>query len=396
LSDFDKHSFSGWVAPGKGCSENCLYCGGTRGIQKAAFGRAKPFLRSAASVQKDHLEIAPRTWQLRYDFSGGTSDFLRQAWAGVALRQHRATYFLWGVPPPSLVTALAETFLQVYLVLDVGCFSQTQRTLLMKSGLLKPCPSDRELMKVVAHCQQFENLKLEVCGIAGLPYANQNSISEDSTLVMKLLDAGCDVGFQRLEAQPGALVTRHPKRFHMVSEAKTFQDFYNWFEARHPNVEMAVPMVRFADAKLETLVDNSTERLREVVSQHARDASPPVDASTIYVQAVAQKTTTTVGQWLGSYAVPSRAAKAKVTVMRSPIGGGIACAPALKEHVFSSPNLQQGAFGAAILSAVTLFEKPRSLNAAAKQLQAKCKVDAVSAKEIIDGLLHNGFLKVSP
>src|SRR5262249_23013661 len=35
LSQLDLHSFSGWVAPGKGCGENCLYCSGTRGLQKA-------------------------------------------------------------------------------------------------------------------------------------------------------------------------------------------------------------------------------------------------------------------------------------------------------------------------------------------------------------------------
>ena len=97
LSKMDASAFSGWVAPGKGCGENCLYCGGARGNQKAAFGRAKPFLRSEECVRRDHQEIANRTWQLRYDFSGSTAEFLSSTWAGVDLSRHSCMYFLWGV-----------------------------------------------------------------------------------------------------------------------------------------------------------------------------------------------------------------------------------------------------------------------------------------------------------
>ena len=104
LSHQDRHAFSGWVAPGKGCAENCLYCGGARGNQKAAFGRAKPFLRSEESVRRDHQEIAHRTWQMRYDFSGSSAEFLQGTWAGVDLSHHSCMYFLWGVPRMGLTT----------------------------------------------------------------------------------------------------------------------------------------------------------------------------------------------------------------------------------------------------------------------------------------------------
>ena len=41
LSQQDRDAFSGWVAPGKGCAENCLYCGGSSRNQREVFGRAK-------------------------------------------------------------------------------------------------------------------------------------------------------------------------------------------------------------------------------------------------------------------------------------------------------------------------------------------------------------------
>src|SRR6185295_8241993 len=114
LSQLDLHSFSGWVAPGKGCSENCLYCSGTRGLQNATFGRADPFLRPEECVRADHREIVPRTWQLRYDFAGSTAAFLERTWEGVDLTRHSTTYFLWGVPPPELAETLSRRFQRAY------------------------------------------------------------------------------------------------------------------------------------------------------------------------------------------------------------------------------------------------------------------------------------------
>ena len=38
------------------------------------------------------------------------------------------------------------------MVLDIGCFSETQRRETMARGLLKPCPDDRRLLRVIEAC----------------------------------------------------------------------------------------------------------------------------------------------------------------------------------------------------------------------------------------------------
>ncbi len=255
LSEADRHSFSGWVAPGKGCAASCLYCGGGRGTLWASFGRARPFLRPVASVRRDHGEIAPDVWQLRYDFAQGTAAFLSRAWAGLDLTRHSATYFLWGAPPRALLKLLSRTFRRVYLVLDVGCFSERQRALLTRRGLLKPCPSDAQLLAAVDACRRHANLELELSGITGLPFTSDRALEEEALGVERLLGLGCAVSHQRLEAQPGALVTEHAERFGMTAEARTYAEFLAWF-ARHGSAPGGpVPMVRFADRALELKVD---------------------------------------------------------------------------------------------------------------------------------------------
>ncbi|MDP2274813.1 MAG: cobalamin-dependent protein [Archangium sp.] len=387
LSQLDRHSFSGWVAPGKGCGENCLYCGGTRGMQKATFGRAKPFLRPEESVRQDHREIVPRTWQLRYDFAGSTAKFLEATWEGVDLSQHSTTYFLWGVPPPELAETLSRHFKRAYMVLDIGCFSEQQRQETMKRGLLKPCPSDRELFEVIERCKQFPNLQLEISGIAGLPFASHFTLDQERKLVDRVLGQGCSIGYQRLEAQPGALVTEHPERFEMKTEARTFKEFLDYFEALEPG-EKTVPMVRFLDDKLETAVQRTSDEVDATVWEAAAKKNDvAIEGRTRLINTSASTLQFELGAWLGPYRVPARVAKEPVTVVRSIDGAGLSCAPSVSRRRFSDPLLQQGEEGAALLDVLAAFERPTTVNTALTKLKTR------DASEVIDHLVAGKFLQ---
>lgn len=389
LSGLDRTSFSGWVQPGKGCSENCVYCGGTRGLEQASFGRPTSFLRPAISVQRDHDEIVARTWQLRYDFAGGTAEFLRGAWRGHDLSAHAATYFLWGVPPPSLVDELAATFGRVYMVLDIGCFSQRQRSELMKRGLLKPCPTDDELMTTVELCRRHRNLKLEVCGIAGLPHTSDAALAEELPLVERLLDRGCDVGSQRLESQPGALVTQHAQRFGMVAEAHTFDEFVDWFAAREHATSGEFPMVRFADGRLEAKVQRAYERVFDAMQQAAPKSS--IRSSTKLVATVSERFESSLETWLGAHRVPPKLRSETLWVLRSRDGNGLSCAPQLPEGRLAESVLQQGETAALTLATLEAFTRPMTVAAATAAL-AKKRYPRELATEAIEALAAGGFL----
>ncbi len=391
LSQLDRHSFSGWIAPGKGCAENCLYCGGARGVQQASFGRATEFLRSVASVRLDHLELAPRTWQLRYDFGGGSGPFLERAWHGVDLSRHATTYFLWGVPPPGLVETLSGAFQRVFMVLDVGCFSQAQRQALRRMGLLKPCPTDAELLDVVEAVRRHANVQLEVSGIAGLPLASEATLAEERRLVPRLLAEGCLVGYQRLEAQPGALVTEHPARFGMATEARTFEGFLDSFERRGPAGDGTVPMVHFAEPALEAAVQRTAEELGAAVHEAALGRAVKVDRRTRLVNTSTARRFG-LADWLGPW-VPARVAKEPVTVVRSVDGQGLSCAPTLDARRFESPALQPGEQGAALLAALDAFARPTAVEAAVAQLRTQARLDAQAARGVVEQLVEGRFLQ---
>lgn len=391
LSELDRSSFSGWVAPGKGCADTCLYCGGGRGVQVASFGRARPFLRDEASVRRDHREILSSVWQLRYDFSGGTAAFMARAWAGLDLSGHATTYFLWGVPSQALLDALARTFRRVFLVLDVGCFSETQRLELIGRGLLKPCPTDVELLDAVARCRAHANLELEVCGILGLPFTSAASLEQERRLIERLLALGCVVGAQRLEAQPGALVTEHAGRFGMVAEARSFDELFDWFSPQ-PALEASFPLVRFGDRALEKAVDRHAARLGEQLHRQAV-AKTRVTGRTSLVTSVAATRQLELGAWLGSHRVPARFAREPVTVLRSADGAGLACAPALDARRFVDPAIEQGPSATAILSALDAFKRPTTVDAATARLAASTRLDRDDARGLVEQLAQSRFLQ---
>lgn len=386
LSELDRSSYSGWVAPGKGCGENCLYCGGTRGMQKATFGRARPFLRPAQSVARDHREVIGHTWQLRYDFQGSSADFLDECWGGVDLSKHSTTYFLWGVPPPDLIDALSERFQRVFMVLDIGCFSEAQRVKLMKLGLLKPCPTDAELMKVIAHARSHRNLELEISGIASLPFATPQTLSEERKLIGKLLSMNCTIGYQRLESQPGALVTEHPARFHMVSEATTFDQFLHYFREIDSSTR-TVPMVRYADEAFEAEVEETFAELDHQVLSHAQKrAMVQLTPRARFKNASPQTRTLTLGQWFGTHMVPASLHAEPLTAVRSSDGTGLVCAPTVSPRKFAHPSLHQGKEAQAILSVLKTFAQPIALRDALDELGS-------DKLELIDHLAQARFLQ---
>jgi hypothetical protein len=394
LSELDLSGFSGWVAPGKGCDQSCVYCGGRRAAQRLSFGRPNPFLRSHERVQQDHHELLslPHVWQFRYDFPGGSSDYLCHVWPGLQLKRHSTTYFLWGVPDPALVRGLSEAFHRVALVLDIGCFSQTQRDALMGKSLLKPCPSDQALMAAIDDCLRYANVELEVCGIAGLPLGTPEALAEERALVERMLARGCKVGYQRLQSQPGALVTEHPERFGMVSEASTFEQFLSYFQKRTPAQRGQIPMVRYADKAMEKAVQRNCDRLDELLAQHAAKQEGVVTGSTRLKATVAASRETKLVDWLGAWRVPATVAQTKVTVLRSANGAGMACAPTLDARRFTDALVEDGEAGAVLLSTLEAFARPTPLDAGLSKLEAKLGLPPEASQEVVDHLLTKQFL----
>jgi hypothetical protein len=394
LSQLDLGGFSGWVAPGKGCDQSCVYCGGRRAAQRLSFGRPNPFLRPVEPVRQDHREIDRHIWQYRYDFPGGSTPYLCDVWPGLELKHRATTYFLWGVPAPELVRQLSERFDRVALILDIGCFGESQRLELMAKGLLKPCPTDEALFRAIDDCLRYPNLELEVCGIAGLPFATPTSLGQEHALMEKVLKRGCKVGYQRLQSQPGALVTSHPERFGMRSDAVTFDDFLGWFSKRG-TARKGIPMITFRDEGLEKAVHQNCAQLDATIADFAEARAPTVTGRTKVKTTLLGRREVPLGDWLGRYKVPAKVQAVPVTVVRSYLGLGLAVAPTLDPREFDDPMVEPAENGAVVLAALEACERPVTLDEAAARLVRTQGLDPDSAHEVLGHLREQRFVSVT-
>ena len=230
-------------------------------------------------------------------------------------------------------------------------------------------------------------------GIGGLPFASKATLAEELRLVERVISLDCVVGYQRLESQPGALVTEHPARFDMITEAKTFTEFLDYFERRKPG-DVSVPMIRFRDAELEAAVQRTSDQVDAMAWEH-RDERKRLDIQgrTRLKNTAPWTQQFSLGDWLGSHRAPAKWAQEPVTVVRSVDGITLPCTPSVSPRRFSDPTLVQGEDGAILLSALAAFERPTTVASAVTQLGTKARLDPESAREVIDHLVDGRFLQ---
>ena len=150
----------------------------------------------------------------------------------------------------------------------------------------------------------------------------------------------------------------------MHTEAKTFGEFLEFFEAREPGAR-DVPMVRYQDAKLEAAVQRTSDEVDALVWERAAaKAHVHLDGKTRLRNAAAATRQFTLREWLGSHRAPAALGGEPVTVIRSVDGAGLACAPTVSKRRFSDPELQQGDDAKALLATLAAFTKPQTLKGA--------------------------------
>jgi amino acid adenylation domain-containing protein/non-ribosomal peptide synthase protein (TIGR01720 family) len=215
----------------KGCTMNCLYCGGCRRANEKNFNRSRLFRRGTAEVRQDILEARPFTSTFFFDFDAPNRDLLaycRAIWSGIDLSGHFCIFSNLIPPSPPLMELVNSTFKYVYWNLDIASLSNRHRQQLYAAGLVKPQPDDGEIDAFFAQCDGYDNAEIVINLIAGLPYFSGEDIRESEQAVERLMARYTCLGglhWARLHAQPGAPVTTEAAQYGMHTAAATYADF---------------------------------------------------------------------------------------------------------------------------------------------------------------------------
>jgi radical SAM superfamily enzyme YgiQ (UPF0313 family) len=276
LSDLDKifvspldpyyTSIMMYIPTGKGCASNCFYCAGCMESQKRVFNRLQPHSRDIEAVRNDIRETKKYVGTFMYDFElpdNDLVDYYRKLWEGIDLSNHYCLIYFWELPSRELLELITKTYKYVHINVDLCSLSEPHRMKLTELKVVKPQPTDEELLGFLDIANQFENFDIHINLIMGLPCFSEADIEESKAVLSKLMakyDRFVSLFWWRLHAQPGAPLTYEAEKYEMKSTARTFEDFLHYSQLNldaevYPDLSNLIyPLIHYQDADFESKI----------------------------------------------------------------------------------------------------------------------------------------------
>lgn len=271
----------------KGCGMDCFYCGGCNSANKKIFNRTRLFRRDVEAVRKDIYEAKKYTSTFMFDFDAPNVNLLaycRDIWEGIDLSSHFAIFTNLIPPSAELIALVNQTFKYVYWNLDLASLSERHRKELYSLRLVKPQPTDNEILAVFNECEKYDNAEVRINLIAGLPYFTTEDITRSDNMLSRILNrytCCSELHWARLHAEPGAPVVENAEKYDMYSLASTFDDFLKYSQMNFSNkynVEYYnYPYIYFKEEEFNSKISNFYSATNIKVEEYKRQKREKVN-----------------------------------------------------------------------------------------------------------------------
>jgi len=276
-----------------GCGMNCFYCGGCTQAQQKTFNRKGVFNRPVEEVRKDIIEALYYASTFQFDFDVPREDlveYCKGIWEGIDLSGYFCTISIQRLPSSaallfSLIELAAKTFKYVYWDLDILTLSERHRKQLFSLGIVKPQPTDAEILAFLEQCDAYENVEVRLNLIAGLPCFLPEDVNLSDTFLTTIISSYqsfSELHWARLHAQPGAPILEKAKTYDMHTFASTFEDFLEYSKKNfstlnsqsvHRQLEyLNYPYIYFNHESLNSKITLQYSETNKKIQQH-RDTS---------------------------------------------------------------------------------------------------------------------------
>ncbi|MBI5526849.1 MAG: cobalamin B12-binding domain-containing protein [Deltaproteobacteria bacterium] len=211
--------------PGRGCTFDCPFCGGSRSSQATNCGRKGYFFYGLKKIVRD-LAAARRwgltTWRVSFDPGRRRTEwpaiFRAVAHAG---NRWRIVFDAWTPPTPAMIDAMAGTALAgSVLVLSPETGNETLRVTLKGAS-----HTDARYEESIASARR-RGLGVHVFVSAGLPRETKRDVGRTEALVRHLRTRyGVEVTACPMELDPGSPMFLRPERHSVRLLRRSFEDF---------------------------------------------------------------------------------------------------------------------------------------------------------------------------
>ena len=218
----------------KGCKMSCFYCGGCNTMQQKIYNRKNTLLRGADEVRNDILELKEKTSAYLFDFdlpANKLYDYCQNLWSDIDLSGHFCVIFSLFIPPAEVVELACRTFKYVRWNIDICSLSESYRKKSEQEGLVKPQPTDQEMLDFFEICDQHENAEVDINCVIGLPNFSEKDIEDSENVISTIISRfRCfkDLHWGRLHTQPGTELFHHPEQYNMTSYVRGYEEFLKY------------------------------------------------------------------------------------------------------------------------------------------------------------------------
>ncbi|MFC2141269.1 AMP-binding protein [Acidobacteriota bacterium] len=207
-------------------------------------------------------------------------DYCKKIWEGIDLSHLFCMFSTLTPPSTELIDLLSTTFKYIYWDFDICTLSERQRKKLFSLGLVKPQPTDEEILDFMSRCEKYNNIEVRLNLISGLPYFALTDLEAEEQLLSKMMNNySCfgELHWARLHAQPGAPIIETAEKHDMHSFAITFQDFLEYskknFDSQtshqHSRLEhLNYPYIYFNDDALNSKITLHYSEINKKIRQH--------------------------------------------------------------------------------------------------------------------------------
>lgn len=263
----------------KGCTNNCIYCGGKSEAQERIFAHKKALWRPASLVKNDIIQLLPFVSTFMFDLEERDDiiDYLKEIWEGIDLSNHFCVLFYTAVPSEDVVKYVSSRFAYVRWNIDISSLSENHRMLLAEKGLVKPQPTDQQIDLFFTNCERLPNVEVDINTITGLPEISGTDYQAGEDFLRHIKNnyaSFVNIHWGRLHSQPGDAISANAAKYGMQSFASSFQDFLKYskmnfnVQGRYPTLEnYKYPYILYQDADENAALVEHFRVLESIMSQ---------------------------------------------------------------------------------------------------------------------------------
>lgn len=219
------------LAIGRGCPVNCSFCGGSHLAQKIISGRKKVIFRSPEKVVESMEEAKSygyQTMSVCFDPTPKDDHYFIELFKLIRKKNLGLAWYFecWAVPTRAFMAAFKETFPAEYSILAFSPESAAERVRKLNKGFFY---TNQELFDVLDFMQK-EQIYADIFFTVGIPFETAAEALQTKEM-MRMIRRRYKKILKRMmvwtiQVEPGAPQFISPEKYGIVSDRKTFMDFY--------------------------------------------------------------------------------------------------------------------------------------------------------------------------